>query len=237
MSRPVVGITAQFKYHPNKRVAEINNFYPTAVAAAGGLPFLIPVADSPDEDMISSYIDCIDCLILSGGSDISPHYYDEAPHQSVTDIYRERDEMEFKLFEEARKKKVPVLGICRGMQLINVALGGNLIQDLPSLMPSAHGHNSALTVTEGYHFINLEHGFLKNIFKKDRIFVNSEHHQAIGRTAEGLQICAKSDDGVIEAVESKEEAIYAVQFHPEAMVTKNPEILKIFEFLIAKGAK
>lgn len=232
--KPIIGLTSQYNQLVDKKMTEINNTYVNAVERAGAIPVIIPILENLDN--IDKYIGLIDGLIITGGVDISPLRYGENPLKDTNDLCVERDEMEFKLLEEAIAKSIPILGICRGLQLINTALGGTLYQDIPSQLPTAHGHVSLSTMRYGYHQIQLaKDGYLYEIFKKDRIVVNSLHHQSIKEIGKGLKIVAKSEDDVIEAIEGTDDKrIYGVQFHPEALIDNHEEFIHVFKYFIDK---
>ncbi|NLK44873.1 MAG: gamma-glutamyl-gamma-aminobutyrate hydrolase family protein [Tissierellia bacterium] len=229
--KPIIGITSFDEqvqgYH------SINNNYVNAVFAAGGIPISIPTIKN--EEDYEAYINIIDGLIFSGGIDISPLRYGENPLKEIKRISTIRDEYELGLFDKAYKKKLPILGICRGLQLMNVYLGGSLFQDVNNQLAGSLGHcPEYITIEEDYHPINLRKGTrFHDLFNKDKINVNSYHHQGINRLGENLQVAALADDGLVEAVEAADDRfMIGVQFHPEALLKRRPEFLKIFEGLV-----
>lgn len=229
--KPIVGLTSQYNDLISRKRIDIKSTYVQAVIAAGAIPVIIPVLQ--DSALVERYFDVIDGLILTGGSDISPLAYGENPLEEVKMICNHRDNTELNLFKAAVEKSIPVLGICRGFQLINIALGGTLYQDIPSQVPDAHGHFSLETMRDGYHEIRLlKGGYLYDIFQQDEIIVNSLHHQGIKTLGDGLKVSAKAKDGMIEAIESVDNKVYAVQFHPEDLLVNHKEYLKIFDFFI-----
>lgn len=230
--KPIIGLTSQYNQLVDKKMIEINSTYIDAVEKAGAMPIVIPILRNLED--IERYIDLIDGLIITGGVDISPLRYGENPLKDTDVICIERDKMEFNLLELAIKKSIPVMGICRGLQLINVAFGGTLYQDIPSQIPNAHGHVSLSTMRYGYHEVHLiEDGYLYEIFKKDKIVVNSLHHQSIKEIGKNLKVVATSEDGVIEAIESIDDnKIFGVQFHPEALVDNHEEFIEVFKYFI-----
>lgn len=235
--KPVIGITTFDEkvqgYHT------INNNYMNAVFAAGGIPISIPTVNN--EEDYGAYINLIDGIIFSGGIDISPFNYGENPLKEIKRISNIRDEYEFGLLDRAYKQKLPILGICRGLQLINVYLGGSLYQDIDRQLPGSLGHKpDFLTIEEEYHSINLRKGTrFYEIFNKDKIFVNSFHHQGIKKLGENLQVSGVADDGLVEVIEAADDRfMVGVQFHPEALVKRKPIFLKIFEeFILAARDK
>ena len=220
MNKPVIGVTL-FRREKNKSKSEYGTIscnYVRAVVEAGGLPLLIPIVNQPQD--IKHYIDLIDGLLLSGGQDISPEFYNENPIEDLGEIDPDRDNWELKLFKEAYRQKLPVLGICRGMQLINVGLSGTLYQDIYSQLNDSLQHTSKKDETCAYHKILIEAGSkLEEILCcLDSLYVNSYHHQAIKKLADKLKVVANSDEGVIEAIEaedSDQRFLVGVQWHPE----------------------
>lgn len=220
MNKPVIGVTL-FRREKNKSNSEygtINCNYVKAVVDAGGLPLLIPIVNQPQD--IKHYMDLIDGLLLSGGQDISPEFYNEKPIEELGEIDPTRDRWELKLFQEAYRKKLPLLGICRGMQLINVGLEGSLYQDIYSQYKNSLQHTSKKEESCAYHKILIETGSqLEEILCcLDSLYVNSYHHQAIKEIGDNLKIVAHSDEGVVEAIEaedSDQRFLVGVQWHPE----------------------
>lgn len=229
--KPIIGITT-FEEEV-KGYHTLNTNYINAVFAAGGIPISIPIIN--DEEDYDYYVNLIDGIIFSGGIDVSPLSYGENPIKEVKFLSSVRDKYEFGLLKRAYEKKLPILGICRGCQLINVFLGGTLYQDINEQVPNALGHCPGPHLLEEiYHTINIKEGTkLHSIFGKDKIYVNSYHHQSINKLGENLKITAVSEDGIIEAIEATDERfLIGVQFHPEALQKKYPEFQRIFKELI-----
>jgi len=227
-----IGITSFVDSSKAKgRYASLNVNYVRSVAQAGGIPLVLPVRTEAGE--AAAYLDAIDGLLLSGGSDLSPFLYGDEPRRGLGPIGSERDEFELALVREALGRGLPVFGICRGLQVLNVALGGTLHQDLASQVPGALDHSPpelqamdelrhsiALLATARRLHLPAEGGTL---------LVNSFHHQAVRELASGLVAVARAPDGVIEAVEGEGEAfVLAVQFHPEALTLRWPAFLQPF---------
>ncbi|MGA8924328.1 MAG: gamma-glutamyl-gamma-aminobutyrate hydrolase family protein [Candidatus Dormiibacterota bacterium] len=172
----------------------------------------------------------LDGLLLPGGWDVDPSFYGEKPDEKVGPIDRELDETELRLFREARAKELPILGICRGQQVINVAMGGSLVQHLDDHDVRAHGRSHLA------HTIEVDPASeLGRAAGEHRIRVNSLHHQAIRALAPGLQQTAKGEDGTVEGVESDDGLIVAVQCHPEELTTDLPWARKLFERFVARA--
>lgn len=230
--KPVIALTTEYYLDKNERSVGSNYPYIDAVIGAGGIPVLVPVSDTSFS--YDELIERIDGLILIGGEDILPLYYNESPIRGIGEISVQRDRAEMELFRKTYEKKIPILGICRGMQLINVALGGSLYQDLPTQCKKSAEHVSTMTLEEGFHKIRLiKDSFLYTIFQKEELLVNSYHHQAVKELGRNLKVSAKSEDSVIEALESCDGyPLIATQFHPERMIYARKEIRKIFEHFI-----
>ena len=172
----------------------------------------------------------VDGLLLPGGWDVDPSYYGEKPDEKVGPIDRDLDETELRLFSQAREKEIPILGICRGQQVINVAMGGSLIQHLDDHDVRAQGRRHLA------HTIEVDPSSeLGRAAGEHKIRVNSLHHQAIRRLAPGLQQTAKGEDGTVEGVESEDGLIVAVQCHPEELTTDLPWARRLFERFVARA--
>jgi putative glutamine amidotransferase len=196
--------------------------YRKAVEAAGAEPVeLTPGTSSLPE---------LDGLLLPGGWDVDPAFYGENRDDKVGPIDRELDETELRLFQQAREQELPVLGICRGQQVINVALGGSLVQHLDDHDVRDYGRSHLA------HTIEVDPSSeLGRAAGEHRIRVNSFHHQAIRRLAPGLHQTAKGDDGTVEGVESDDGLIVAVQCHPEELTTDLPWARRLFERFVARA--
>jgi len=224
---PVVGVTASLKgdagsatHQPLGRLVQTDLDYVEGVINAGGVPMILPPVVEPR--MAEVLLDGIDGLLLSGGSDLAPDYYGEecAPGLDVTNP--ERDAFEIALLRLALRRGIPVLGICRGMQVLNAALGGTLYQDLPSqLGKDILNHWQETPKWQPAHEIEvLCDSHLAEITRCQHVKVNSYHHQGIKELAGGLAVTARSSDGVIEAVECNdfsEQWLIGVQWHAEMM--------------------
>ena len=237
---PVIGITATLKEdvdrveeRPLGRFVRADLDYVEGVAEAGGVPVVLPpVGEARTAEAV---IGGLDGLLLSGGSDLHPGYYGEKPLPELGVTIPERDAFEMALLERALRRKIPILGICRGMQVLNVALGGTLYQDLPSQMDHMVllGHRQETPKWQPTHEVEVDGGSkVAKILGTDELKVNSYHHQAIKDLAFGLVAVACAPDGVIEAVESSDLAkrwMMGVQWHAEAMRDAGPEHRKLFE--------
>lgn len=231
--KPIIGLALSNRIKPKKIYSAINNDYIKAVQKAGGIPVLIPFSDNLEN--IQTYADRIQGIIFTGGEDVSPLLYNEDPIKEVQRIIEKRDRFELELFKEVYKKNIPILAICRGLQLINVALGGNLYQDINVQIPNSNGHLPMYALRSNlYHSVKIEKDSkLFDIFKTEDLKVNSFHHQSVKKLGEDLRITAHSSDGVVEGIESlSRKFLVAVQWHPENLVERHSEFLKLFEALI-----
>lgn len=223
--RPMIGLTANYT-NPD---ATLRDFYYKQVVRAGGIPVIIPpVADS---NIIINTIDSLDGLILTGGADYNPLWTGEEPSARLQGINAERDLPELLLTRLAYNRQLPMLGICRGIQTLATALGGKVMQDIYENIPNAIKHSQDADRCEASHSIELTEGsMLHDIFGKNRLMVNSFHHQAVAETGPKFTITAKASDGVVEAMESSEhKSIIGVQWHPECM---DDDGLPLFEWLV-----
>jgi len=236
---PVIGVTATLKQdvdevadRPLGRYVRADFDYVDGVAQAGGAPVVLaPVAGSRVAETITSGLDG---LLLSGGSDLHPSYYGEEPIPELNVTVPERDAFEMELLKHALRRGIPVFGICRGMQVLNVALGGTLYQDLPSQMEGGVllGHRQETPKWQPKHEVEVDGGSQVAGIMGSRAFkVNSYHHQAVKDLAPGLVVVARSPDGVAEAVEYRdlsESWILGVQWHAEAMRATGSEHRNLF---------
>lgn len=237
--KPVIGITTYLDTtNPMKVYAAVSNSYIHSVLSAGGIPVMLPVVE--DTDTAMAYLSVIDGLLLSGGEDVCTMVYGENPIKEVEMFCPQRDAFEIALFSAALEQNIPVLGICRGLQVMNAALGGTLYQDIFVQCSNCLGHlPKKLPVDCLYHTITIEKdSILAAIFEKEEIRVNSYHHQAVKDVAKDFRATAFSTDRVIEAIEHKEKSfVLGVQWHPEDLTIKHPQFMKLFIALVdaAKG--
>jgi putative glutamine amidotransferase len=224
----------------------LSNQYSLAIAAAGGLPWIVPAIPAPE--LIAASVARCDGLLLSGGDDIQPKLYAPklAPKlaRTVSETDPERDLFELMLVAEIFRQGKPVFAICRGHQIMNVAFGGTLIVDIASQVPGAIEHSRLDLKNEVVHDAELTDGsLLATIVGGKKLGVNSSHHQAIGELAEPFVVTARSSDGVIEAMELKPGAarslpfFLAVQFHPERLQGSHPEHLRMFQHFVRACAR
>ena len=212
----------------------VGSEYADAVYAAGAVPFVLPATTNAAD--IAAALDHVDMLIFCGGEDVNPARYGETNHVNLGTVNLRRDAWEFVVADEAVRRRLPLLGICRGCQFLNVRFGGTLWQDLPSEKPGAMVHG-----IKGEHAISVESDtFLRTMLGAGSASVNSRHHQAVKDLAKGFKVAARAADGVIEAFESTDYPALGVQFHPESLVVRSGrrEFLPLFrgEFVKALSA-
>jgi putative glutamine amidotransferase len=239
MSRPRIAVAGATRTSDGQVRTGVNASYIDAILTAGGLPVLIVPEFSRDQT-IELFTDC-DGLLLTGGEDVDPALYGAAAHASLGRVDSRRDTNELAMVAEARARQVPILGICRGIQLCNVAFGGTLIQDLPSERPGPVEHDSPAARDVRCHPIAITAGSrLADIMGVTTLDANSFHHQAVDRVGDGLVASAVAPDGVIEAIESASGTMWvvAVQWHPEELAMQpDAHDLKLFSALIAAARR
>ncbi|MDB8803786.1 MULTISPECIES: gamma-glutamyl-gamma-aminobutyrate hydrolase family protein [unclassified Romboutsia] len=240
--KPIVGISGSLiidegGMFPGYERAYVNNDYVQSVAMCGGVPYIVPMVYN--DEIIREQVKNIDALILSGGHDVNPLNWGEEPHQKLGGILPKRDAYDFKLLKYALEMKKPILGICRGEQVINVCEGGSLYQDLSLIDGCYIKHNQGHLSNVATHTAIIREGTkLHNILGESEIHVNSFHHLSVNELANGYIVCAESKDGVIEAIEKEgEEFVLGIQWHPEMMTKDYPIMQKLFKALITEATK
>ena len=229
---PVIGITGNFD---GGKCTLLEGYY-RSVIEAGGTPLIIPPTD--DSDAMVSLLERVDALILSGGSDINPLYLNEEPICELGSINPTRDWHELMLVRLATDRQIPILGICRGMQVMTAALGGKLYQDIYKEASATLKHSQNAERHVATHTVSLTSGSrLAEIFNTERLPVNSFHHQAVKEAAPGFAVSALSPDGLIEAIEStRHKSMIGVQWHPECMILGGDRsMMPLFEWLVGEA--
>jgi putative glutamine amidotransferase len=224
--RPEIGLNLDFETK-TRPFSYLRPTYYDAVWRAGGRPVLLaPIAD---EEFIDAMLARVDALVLTGGDDLDPGVYGCEKHDKCNLMHPRRQEFDLLLARRALARGLPILGICAGLQTLNVVLGGDLIQDIPSLVPGALCHHSHDADAPAEHEVRVTPGsMLAEWLGTERLFANSCHHQSIGRPGAGLAVSALAPDGVIEAVELGDGAargrgpVVAVQWHPERIFERPP---------------
>jgi putative glutamine amidotransferase len=237
MSLPLIGIMG-WRSQPFGPLARytfnLTESYIRAVQAAGGLPVVIPPALNEDE--LRELISRLDGLLFSGGGDVDPALFGQTRHRFTQDVSQERDRAELLLARWALAEDRPVLAICRGIQLVNVATGGTLIQDIPSQIPDALAHRYSDDTPRDYlaHTVRVNEGTrLAGILGATEVAVNSWHHQSCDEPGRGLIYTAWSPDGIVEGAEAPGHrfAVF-VQWHPEEMFHNRADMLALFHALV-----
>lgn len=234
---PVIGISSTTE--TNLAAAPLT--YVNAVKKAGGVPLIIPM--TTDDAQLAVILKTVDAIVMTGGEDIDPQYFGEEPHRNLGEVVPERDAFDYKLIKEAVAAGLPVLGICRGEQIMNVVFGGTLYQDIPTQVKDNFvKHYQKAPRYLGTHSVSIEKGSLlhKQMAGQTEVRVNTYHHQSVKDVAPGFKVTAYSKDGIVEAIEMiGNDKVWGVQFHPEGLVSNGDDtFLGIFRYLIEKaGAK
>lgn len=239
MSHPIIGVTPSAGLNSlGVRAHNLAVDYTQAIERAGGIPVILPLHVQNIEALLTT----LDGVVFSGGGDIDPALFDQEKHETVDYMDEERDTFEMKLMEEAFARDMPILAICRGVQVMNVQQGGNLIQDIPSQTDSTQEHSQRnlevgehdvfdeVTIPEGDNPISRAMG-------AGSVSINSFHHQALGDVAESLEVVSRSGDGIIEAVYApKQTHAVGTQWHPERLAASDKKNQALFDDLV-KAAK
>ncbi|MBE7065619.1 MAG: gamma-glutamyl-gamma-aminobutyrate hydrolase family protein [Ruminococcaceae bacterium] len=237
MKKPLIGITLN---HREDTYFTIRGNYIDSIIRAGGVP--VPLCYDENNTELPEIVELLNGILFSGGEDVNPKYYGEETQEACGKICDDRDEFELKLYKYAVSKNLPILGICRGIQLINVAAAGTLIQDIPSFTAEKiplDKHKQQPPYENFAHSSNvIEKTYFSELFGKDKISTNSMHHQAVKDLAPGFKAGVISDNGIIEAIYSENHNfIVGVQWHPEFLWDKGGETEKLFEAFIKASSK
>jgi len=229
-----IGITS---FTVNKLIISENRIgedYLNSIIINNGLPVIIPLSDNVK--LLQHYIDLVDGVLLTGGVDINPALYKEKNSGLSRNISEKRDFMEFQIIEAALKKGIPVLGICRGFQLINIFFGGNLYQDIGESIKTGIDHTGPdRKLSDMAHEVTIQKASeLFKIYEKEKVSVNSRHHQALRDIGSDLTVSAASSDGIIEGIEYPASKVIAVQWHPENLTSLGNDFNRIFACFIEK---
>lgn len=242
MNKPIIGVTPDFNAGNRKDMGgkEPTYFlrarYMKAIEDAGGIPVVLPLLSNKDAwRQVVAHVHGL--LITGSGSDLAPELYGERQRHKFARMSRERATMELGIAKAAYRADVPTLGICGGMQSINVALGGTLYQDIPAQLKTSIDHLPAYSATKITHAIQIAPGsLLRRIAGKAHMDVNSSHHQSVKKVASNLAQTAVAPDGVIEAIEAPDRAfILGVQWHPEFLYDRDPIQRRLFQALVKAG--
>ena len=236
--RPRIGVTSWHHHDGQEQWEYIRDNYTGAVTAAGGLPLILPI--TPEPDLLMDLVGTLDGLLLTGGEDVHPSFYGEPVQEKCGEIDESRDRFEIGLVRVALGQGVPVLAICRGMQVLNVACGGTLYQDLAYRPETAPHHTGAREErARRIHPVRILPGTrLREILGMEETSVTSTHHQVIRHMAPGFRPAAVSPDGVLEGMEKAEDPLaVAVQWHPERLALADAAQLNLFRALVEAAAK
>lgn len=231
MKKPIVGVTASIQAEIR---TVVHNDHVNAVVEAGGIPIVLP--NLMDEENIERLAHLIDGLLVTGGDDIDPTLFGEEPHRGLGEIIPERDHFEKMLLQRFLRQDKPILAICRGCQILNIAAGGDMFQDIYAQQDKELlQHQQRAPRWHGSHYVHPEKDtLLWRLSHGSKFKVNSFHHQAVRRLANGFKLSATSSDEIIEAIESKTHRfVLGVQWHPENLVKKgDPYAVRIFDEFI-----
>ncbi len=239
MGRPRIGVTSW--HHPDReeRWEYVRDNYTRSVYRAGGLPIILPMP-SADPAVLDDYLASVHGLLFTGGEDVHPKHYGESVRAGCGEIDPDRDDFELGLVNRGLERGIPTFGICRGIQLMNVACGGTLFQDLDE-RPGTRPEHRTKREERG----QLRHGVrvlqdtrLREIVGSEEVKVTSTHHQLINRLGTGLRVSALGDDGIIEGLERPDHPFFlAVQWHPERMADRHPNQLALFQALVLAASQ
>jgi putative glutamine amidotransferase len=242
---PLIGVTTSelrlpeqvkrlAKAEPPMRELALGLAYPTAIARAGGLPVVLP----PIEVDVEAVVERLDGLLLSGGPDLHPSAYGAAPHPALGPTDAELDRVELAIARRADELGLPVLALCRGAQVLNVARGGTLLQDIPDLVGADVAHRQARPGLQPSHVVRISgSSLLHGLMEIAEAPVNSFHHQAVATPGRGLEPVAWAPDGVIEGIEATDRDFFVgVQWHAESL-TERPEQARLFSAFTAAAAR
>jgi putative glutamine amidotransferase len=232
--KPIIGINCDYEEKGKRPYSFLYRDYSEAVITAGGIPVLLPIIREKEDAELC--VQKIDGLLLSGGDDIPPQRYGEGKKEKTVCIHPDKDISDFAILQAAMQKKKPVLAICYGTQLINVALGGSLIQDIPSECTSAIVHKDVHNKRYTHPVTIQKDSLLYKIVGTGVVEANSTHHQAIKNLGKGILATAHTADGIIEAIECREYPfLIGVQWHPECMID-HASHAALFRLLIKASA-
>ncbi len=228
--KPVIGIACGQEWLGSRQTLYVHKPYTDAIVTAGGVPVLLPIAEVEAEALLN----VVNGLLFPGGIDVDPRFYNEEPIARLGQVDLDWDANDIKLCTKALYNDMPVLGICRGHQLINVAAGGTLYQDIYTEPKTTLKHGQEANFYNPTHKVNVKRDtLLFNLFKKDELWINSSHHQAVKDIAPGFVASAIASDSIIEAIESKKHNfVLGLQWHPEWLSIKDKEMLKPFIGLV-----
>jgi putative glutamine amidotransferase len=234
MNKPRIGITMRLEIETRRFY--LGRDYSEALAGLGAIPFHLSLI--PDKEYIAGAIGNLDGILLPGSdTDVDPKYFGEEPHSKLKKIIPEKEETDFLVLSEAENLKIPLLGICFGMQALNISRGGSVFQDIEAQIPNAFKHEQGIPLERNSHTIEIEsESLLANLAKnKTGVRVNSHHHQSVKEVGKNLKVTARAKDGVVECIEDTrgDRFVLGVQWHPELSWKTDELSRNIFETFIA----
>lgn len=232
--QPLIGLVAQYNSENPHRYF-IHRAYVQAIADAGGVPLIVPPQQA---EQLGAILSSVQGVVLTGGVDVDPIRYGEQPKEGCGEISPLRDELDLAVTAFALEHDLPLLAICRGIQVLNVSLGGSLIQDILAEVNGALKHRQQAPGWYGTHDVDVQPStLLSGILGSGGLRVNSFHHQAIRQVGQGLRISATAPDGIVEAVEStRHRFVLGVQWHPELMAERCLAAQAIFRHFVQAAA-
>lgn len=240
VAHPLIGVTTSVTVGKDLERAYVNSAYLAAVQAAGGVP--VPLPPQLDERSLSALAERLDCLLLTGGGDLDPVLFGEPPHPTLSEVAPARDRLEITLVQRFMDARRPILAICRGIQVLNVALGGNLYQDVGTDPGTEIQHQQPAPREQPTHEVKVApESLLARVLGTDALEVNSLHHQAVKALGRELRAVAFAPDGIIEGVElddrDSSRFVLGVQWHPEELVARDQAARRLFRAFIDASRK
>lgn len=236
MKKKIVGVSGNRRSWDDFTRDYVNYHYTDSIEMAGGLPLILPITTS--EEIVKGYIEIIDALILSGGHDMDPMYYNEELLPEGEMPFRERDTFDMLLIKYALEKEIPILGVCRGMQILNVYFEGSLYQDLKYNKEIRLKHIQESSPGESVHKVAVERDSILADIYEEEVWVNSYHHQLVKEVGDSLKVTGRASDKAVELIEWKDDTrfIVGVQWHPEMMYSSgSDEMGRIFTLLLERA--
>lgn len=239
-SSPLIGVTTSISIGNDPERAHLNSSYLLALQQAGGVP--LPLPPQLDERALDGLFSLLDGLLLTGGGDVDPSAFGELPHPTLADVSVARDRLEMTLVRRSVRAGKPILAICRGIQMLNVALGGSLYQDVASDPGTPINHDQAEPRHQPTHPVKVVPGsFLARIVGSSELSVNSLHHQAVKALGKGLVVSAHAPDQIVEGIEirSSDPArfVVGIQWHPEELVSHDPAARNLFAAFVTASRR